>query len=211
MPSERERLSHKSKGGRFREIFVVGDDRATVAKVPRASIKKRYPFGEMSIPAAPYVLLKFGVVNVNEVDHRNYLALPEIVRTLYAPSTRMLKGVLVQERVLDFDGSPSLSVDEYVAKHGRIVNKHFWEEVRCLKDLLLTERVYLLGAFYGGSNIMIKRLSPTDWRPILIDFKRLGNRSYPFQPHLSLRSNLEKKFIRQYARFCRKFAPTSEE
>ncbi len=206
---EREPLKHGSKGGRFREVYVVGPEGKHIAKLPRPIIHKKYPFGTVPMPGPAYTLLKFGNTNINKVEFENYKALPNSVRDVYTPKCRLIKGVLIEERVFDGDGTPSRSIDEHIAAGETLDNEHFWKEVDTLRETLLADKAYLLGVFYGGSNIMVQKISPEVWKPVMVDFKRLGRRSYPFQPHLWSDANLEKKFLRQFERFERAHRPKS--
>jgi hypothetical protein len=211
VPVEREPLKHNSGGGKCREMFVVGPQKDHVAKIPKEIIEKKCPFGTVHYSSAPYTLLKFGKANINEADFENYQALPEVVRNTYAPSTRMIQGVIVQERVMDFDGSPSLSMEEHTRKYGKIDNDFFWRKIDELKELFLSEEKPLLGVFQKGSNIMIKRVSENKLVPVIVDFKRLGARSYPFQPNLALPGEVQKKFMRQFEQFEKNYRPVQRE
>lgn len=202
---EKEPLRHNSRGGRFRDTFLVGPNKDHVAKVPKDKIDKQTPFGKVSYPGPAYTLLKFGNTNVNIVDFENYQALPEIVKKEFAPKNRLLNGIIVQERVFDYDGTPSLSVSEYADQFGKISNKNFWNKVEELKEIFLKEKEPLLGVFADGSNVLVKKLSEEEWVPIIVDFKRLGARAYVFQPHLRLPGEVQKRFLRRFERFERNY------
>lgn len=198
---EREPLKRDSEGGRYRETYLVGPKKDHVAKIPKDVIEKKYRFGTVPYPSAPYTLLKFGSTNINEVDYANYQSLPEAVRKEFTPEMRMIRGVIVQERVVDYDGEPSLTIGEHTRKFGKVENPIFWERIEQLKRTFLAAEEPLLGVFHKGSNVMVKKVSEDEWVPVLIDFKRLGGRSYPFQPNLQLKGEVQKKFLRQFEKF----------
>jgi len=206
---EKEPLRHNSKS-RYRDTFLVGPKKDHVAKIPKDAIEKNYPFGTVRYPIPPYTLLKFGNANINETDYENYQALPAVVREKFAAPTRMIQGVIVQERVMDYDATPSLSVEEETREHGKIGNVPFWKDIERLKKIFLSEGSPLLGVFHKGSNVVVKKMSADKWAPVIIDFKRLGGRSYPFQPHLLLRSELQKKFLRQFENFEEKYKASQD-
>ena len=161
----------------------------------------------MPYPSAPYTLLKFGAANINEVDYANYQSLPETVRKEFTPEMRMIKGIVVQERVVDYDGEPSLTIGEHTRKFGKLRNRIFWEKVERLKHIFLAEEEPLLGVFHKGSNVMVKKVTEDEWVPVLIDFKRVSGRSYPFQPNLQLKAEVQKKFLRQFEKFENDYKP----
>lgn len=207
---DREPLQHGKKGGRFRQVFLVGPGKDHVAKKQREMVRKKYPFGTVHYPSAVYGLLKFGNTNINKADYQNYLALPPEVRAQFAPKSRLLKGVMVQEQVMDYDGSRSLSVDEHVERSGKIRNEHFWSDVDKLKEMLLDDESFLFGVFSGGANVLVQKKSPDVWRPMIVDFKRLGRRSFPFQVSLALKRNLKMKFDRHFERFTRRYKESGD-
>lgn len=199
-------MKHNSKS-RYRDVFLVGPDKDHVAKIPKESIKKKYPFGTIDYPSAPYTLLKFGKANINKADYENYEALPTVVRERFTASTRMIQGVIVQERVMNYDGTPAVSVEEESREHGKIENVPFWKNIDELKDIFLSEERPLLGVFHKGSNILVKKTSADKWMPVIVDFKRLGARSYPFQPNLIIPNEVRNKFLRQFEVFEREYRP----
>ncbi len=205
---EKGPFKHSNGEGRYRDTYIVGPKKDHIAKIPKAIIEKKYPLGTIPYPSEPYTLLKFGKANINEVDYANYQKLPEAVRNNFTPNTRMINGVIVQERMQNYDGTPSVSIEEHTQKYGKIQNKFFWETVEKLKQAFLLEEQPLLGVFHRGSNILVKKLSENEWIPIMIDFKRLGARSYPFQPHLNIKDRLQKKFLRQFKSFEEDYKPT---
>jgi hypothetical protein len=190
-------------------MYLVGKNKEHIAKVPKKTTGKNYVFGKVSYPSAPYSLLKFGKANVNEAERENYEALPAVVRKEFTPDYRMIRGVVVQERVMDFDGTPSLSMIEHEKKFGKIDNKFFWEKIDQLKEIFTKEQEPLFNTFGDGSNIMVKKISETEWKPMLIDYKRLGRRSFPFQADLLLKDAVRNKFLRQFRRFEERFRPES--
>ena len=191
--------------GRFRTTHVVGSRKDVLAKIPKEKIKKKFSFGTVSFPAAPYTLLKFGTTNINKADWENYQALPEIVKQQFTPKTRMERGVIFQDIVMDFDGAPSLSMDDHYRQFGKIDNVYFWTKIEELRGIFLNAKQLPFDIFHGGYNIMIKKTSEDTWLPIIIDFKRLGKRSYLFQPQLLLNSEMRKKFLRRFKRFEDKY------
>ncbi len=138
---------------------------------------------------------------INKEEYLVYHSLPEDLRPYFNPVVSVTPECLVVVRPMDFDGSHSRSVSEY----GKVSNPFFWQEVNHLISLFEKHNIWFLDAFQFGTNVFVQRLSEERWKPVIIDFKRQGWRSYPMQFNLLWRSEKRKKFFRKYARFLALF------
>lgn len=69
------------------------------------------------------------------------------------------------------------------------------------------EELYFFDVFHYGNNVIVKKLSETESFPMIVDFKRVGWKSYPLQPQLAFLSERRKKFFRRLGRFEKTFRP----
>ncbi len=129
-----------------------------------------------------------------------YEYLPKILFTVKENS----EVFLFSEKITDYDGRLSRSIDQLPA----VTQISFWKRTERLKALLLIHRIYLFDIFHKGNNLIVQKVSPTDWRPMLVDVKRLGRRFYPFQISLFFKGERLKKFNRRLELFEKNFKPT---
>ena len=168
---------------------------------------KRYPLGiTIRYPGRMYARLKYGIRDLAEHEFDQWQAMPETLRPYLLKNVTLEwsqsgKRLLCSERVRDYDGSFSKTLSQT----GGISNPHFWEHVSGICEALRSSRLYFLGVFHGGSQILVHKLSRDHWRPLILDVTKLGRKMYPFQLDLWRERSLERKFERQLVRFVERF------
>lgn len=183
-------LAEKIGEGNFRECYaVVGE--------PGLCVKRLKP-GLGFLQRLHLNLLR---PRMNEEEHDTYSRLPELLKPYFNPVIDARRDYLVTARPLDYDGSHSKPVCDY----GRVSNKYFWAEVEKIVELFERHNIWFFDAFQIGANVFVQRLSPEEWKPIIVDYKRLGWKSYPVQVNLLFDSEKRKKFYRKYRRFVQSF------
>lgn len=176
--------------GHFRECFAVKGEPGLCIKV----VKKNLSVWQR--------LQLFALMRqINKEEYLVYHCLPEELKPYFNPVVSVTSERLVVVRPVDYDGTHSRSVSDY----GKVNNAHFWQEVNHLISLFEKHNLWFLDAFQFGTNVFVQRVSEGVWKPVIIDFKRQGWRSYPMQFNLLWRSEKRKKFYRKYARFLALF------
>lgn len=176
--------------GHFRECFSVKGE-------PGLCVKKLRP----DLTFLQRLHLKLLRKNFNQDEYNTYKLLPEELKPYFNPVIQASGNHLITARPMDYDGSHSLPVSDY----GKIDNNHFWNEMEKVVALFEEHNLWFFDAFQLGTNVFVQRLSADHWRPIIVDFKRHGWRSYPAQINLLCDSEKKKKFFRKYQRFVTLF------
>jgi hypothetical protein len=179
------------------------------AKKLMTSRVKRYPLGvTVNYPMRLYTLIKYGVRDMMEYEMQVAQTMPREVRPYLLQN--MILGrtpdgdpVLCADKVLDYDGRMSQTLNQV----GSVSNELFWRHVHQVCDGFERHRVYLLGVFHGGNHILVQKISPLEWRPVLLDVVKSGSTMYPFQINLWRDSSVRHKFHRQLQRFQNRFMP----
>jgi hypothetical protein len=91
---------------------------------------------------------------------------------------------------------------ELACQLGPIDNEPFWRHVDRIVGILRGRRAMLLGVFTGESaSVLVHKVSPEEWRPVLIDFLKVGRRMYYYQFWMHRRRAFWGKFDRGLAAF----------
>ncbi len=183
-------LAEKIGEGNFRECFaVVGE--------PGLCVKRL----KSDLDLLQRLHLRLLRPRMNAEEYETYNRLPELLKPYFNPVIDAQPDYLVTARPLDYDGSHSRPVCDY----GRVANKYFWKEVEKIIELFEAYNIWFFDAFQIGTNVFVQKLSPEKWKPIIVDYKRLGWKSYPVQLNLLVDSEKKKKFYRKYRRFVQSF------
>ncbi len=177
------------------------------AKKMVGSRTKRYPFGlTITYPMWLYTRFKYGVSDMIQYEMQISQTMPREIQPYFLQNQALGRtsggeSLLCADRVLDWDGLPSQTLNRV----GRVSNESFWRHVQVICDELERHHIYLLGVFHGGNHVLVQRLSPNEWRPVLLDVVKSGRTLYPFQVNLWLVSSVRTKFHRQLQRFRNRF------
>lgn len=199
-------IGDKIGEGNFRQCYeIVGTDLCT--KRAKKHIMKEIFGRTIYLNASIYSLLKFGATNLNKIEYKAIKSLPKELIPYLPAKISLTDDDLIMERSKDFDGSYSrIAID-----NGLINNDAFWKHVTHIVTVLEENKVFPSDVFRNGNNVIVKRVSEEEWMPVLIDFKRIGYRSDPFQFNLLLKSEQSKKFHRRLLEFHKRFDPKFQE
>ncbi|MDR4987245.1 MAG: hypothetical protein RG741_00220 [Bacteroidales bacterium] len=183
------KLAEKLGEGNFRECFAVEGEPGLCVK----RLKPRLGFWRR-------LNLQVLRPGMNKEEYDIYHRLPDEMKPYFNPVIEVGDDYLVTGRPLDYDGSHSKPVVAY----GKIAHRGFWQEID--KILLLFEKYNLW--FYDtmkGRNLFVRKLSEDEWVPVIVDYKRLGWRSYPIQINLMFDSEKKRKCYRYLERFKKRY------
>lgn len=200
-------LGRKIAEGKYRECFEISDDPSLCAKVQKNVIERRFLGFRVKYSLRIYTLLKFLIPDLNERELDIINDLPDELREYLPPISRLERDDgngetrLVMTRSIDYDGSYS----KVVSENGVIRNEMFWQHIEKIMNIMIQNNIFLFDI--TGRNMIVRKLSPTSWQPILIDLKSLDRSMYPYQLNLVLKSEREKKFHRKLRKFKDLYMP----
>jgi hypothetical protein len=191
--------------GWCRTIKISGN---IVEKRQKPTLLKDYGPFQIPFPMKEYIQMKYGVQDLNRLEAKNYARffanVPQSLRECF-PRVLGVEGgrttVLKMEAVKDFDGKRSRPLSDFAGVSDLFFWKKFEEIVRYLKDNNIT--LLDLNAW----NILVKRVSETESIPVIVDYKRMSGRMYPFQPDTWSSEGAMKKMLRKEERIRREYAP----
>ena len=186
--------------GKYRRVSTLGPNK--VVKQMRSRRVKHYGPVTIKYPMRLYHLLKFGTKDMNRLEQKNYQKViknaSRQLRTSFAGiigiRTHKGRSILIMEKIKDYNRETSKSMN----KTGKIKSKAFWKRMESIENYLLQNNIPLFDI--TAANIMVKKISEKNSIPVLIDFKRLGTRTYPFQPQYALKPFARGKVRRQFTR-----------
>lgn len=188
--------------GNFRVCYALKDSDLSI-KINRKFVKKKLAGITFNFPAFIFSLLKFGTINPNKKEFEIINQLPSELRTYLPNQIAFKEGNLIQSRPKDYTGNFSSTVINY----GKVTNEAFWKHVQHLENLFIKYQFFPLDIFRGGGNVIIEKISETEWKPIIIDIKRVGYRpiadSLDFK--LVFKSAQQQKFLQRMEEFKRKY------
>ena len=182
--------------GSYREVYMV---RNKAVKVLKHFIVKDYILFSIKYPTHYYTKLKFGIDDFNEHEFGNYseLKIPDEFKDNFAQIFGIEKNngnsFSLCELILDSDGNVSKSVKE----HKNIKDIDFWKNLDKLEEFLIDNRIYLMDI--RPENILAKEINGS-FIPVIIDYKRVGPQTYPFQFLLKSTNGIENKIRRRFER-----------
>lgn len=178
--------SEKIGEGKFRECFAVEGDSGLCLKrlKPNLGFFKRLYL---------WIMRR----RLHEEEQKIYQNLPAELKRYFNPIVDISDENLLTARPLDYDGTHSRPVKDF----GQISNAGFWQQIEEIVALLEKHKIWFFDVFQSGTNIFAQRLSETDWKPVIVDYKRIGWKSFPMQFNLLFDSEKRKKFYRSYQRF----------
>jgi len=170
--------------GAYRTVFEI--DSSHVGKELKSHRIKKYGAIKVRFPMKAYHKLKFGIRDINRHEFKNYQELIKKVPTKLRKNFGRIKGVethgkktvLVMKTVKNFDGTTSRSI----ADTGPLKSKVFWQKIDQIEKFLLEKKIPFFNHY--GINVMVQWRPDGEAIPVLVDFKRIGVKTYPFKPHL---------------------------
>jgi hypothetical protein len=162
--------------GRYRKVYSDGNK---ALKILRPKIKKNYWLLQIEFPTKTYTKFKFGIDDFNRFEYETYLQIIEKIPQNLRNSFYEIYGVLgnthLSELVRDYDGK----VSETISKKQRVGNIYFWNRINDLESLLIDKEILLMDI--RGENILVREIEENKKIPVIVDYKRYGSRTYPFQ------------------------------
>ncbi len=184
------RFGEKLGEGHFRECYAIEGE-------PGLCVKRIKPdLGFMQ--RLQLQVLRRGL---NREEYATFQLLPEELKPFFSPVIDFNEEFIITPRPADYNGHYSLALYEY----GPVANESFWKDIEKVVKLLDQHNMWFFDAFQLGKNIFVQKTTEQVWKPVIVDYKRLGWKSYPVQLNLLLNSEKKKKFYRRYRRFEDKF------
>ncbi len=175
--------------GRYRECFGIRNS--------DFCIKELKPFSGRLGSAVAHLIL-----DINQYELAIYNSIPHEMRQFFPTECYADEsGNVLTRRPRDFDGSFSKTVRQF----GQISDTGFWKALDDINSLMLKYNLWFFDVFSSGNNMVVQRIDEATSRPVIIDWKRQGWQSYPFQPELWFESGRVKKLKRRFDRFKLKF------
>lgn len=188
--------------GTYREVYRISDDYC--AKVLRPTHLKDYFFFKVNYPTKAYIKYKFGIKDFNEYELNLFNniknRMPSDLDSSFAKIEGIVNNALIQDLVKNQDGSLSKSLLNYDSKIG---NMEFWKKLQDIQEFFLDEDIFNFNV--KPDNILVKNDSE-NLIPVIMDYKRIGPRTYPFQPQLLIRSVAQQKIIRRFSRLAEMYS-----
>lgn len=189
--------------GRYREAYRVGNK---VLKLLKKFSKKEYSFFPINFPTKTYAKLKFGISDFNEYEYNIYKEfikrVPNEFKNRFAEVYNFGfyndRSASLSELITDITDRPS----QPLSKIGKINDSIFWERFDELEEILLKNKIFIMDIV--GKNILMK-ISEKENIPVLMDYKRYGKRTYPFQFILNSQNNIVESMRRKFQRVRDKY------
>ncbi len=185
---------------RYRDCYSTNNENICGKKV-KPTLKKNFFWKSINIKTSLFTLFNFWIRDFNKFEYSNFQKIPETL-SAYVPEHVSLEwDVLYSSRPRDYDWSYSKNIQELWVIH----DDTFWEHIHFITDELLKHKLRFTDIFHLWNNLIVQKVSPNQYKPILVDVKRLGARMYPLQPLLYLPGQMKKKFLRRLQKFKWKF------
>ncbi len=172
-------LGEKIGSGVHRETFEVKGQPRKIAKVLRDWFVLRIGTAlKIHIPGIALKVLSFiryGTLNVNEYERDILASLPKSVMRYVAccpeiAETTDGRTALINTRLKNFDGTFAQTLHS----HGPVNNPAFWQHWNHLFLICKKENIALYDVFRNPKNILVHKISETEWVPMIIDVKSLN-------------------------------------
>lgn len=191
--------------GRYREVFRLGDQ---AFKILKPCVRKEYSFFHVDFPAELYTKYKFGIPDFNQFEY-------EVYKDFIKSIPEDFKGMFVHIHKVGRYGNRSFSLSDLVVdgncevsksllEHKPVEDQKFWERLDCMEEVLASRNVPILDI--RGENIVVKE-ERGELFPVMIDYKRYGNKSYPMQVWLLSEQRLIGKMRRRFRRLREVYKP----
>lgn len=135
--------------------------------------------------------------DMNQTEFKVWDNLPDGLKSYFADSYSLTPDGLVSLRPKDFDGAYSKTLKQFWT----VDNIYFWACMEELLESLIQQKIWLLDIFtWTWKNILVQRISEDKFKPVIVDCKKYGWRSFPLQFNLLLDSEKAKKMRRRFKR-----------
>lgn len=185
---------------KYRECFRISWSNECL-KIPKKTIYRTFFWIKMKLWWKIFWLLNW-LVNINRSEYEIINKLPKELKN-FIPRTSLIKiwdqDIINMEIPMDFDWSMSKPIKHYWT----IENQFFWEKIYEIYNIMLDNKLYFCDIFRLWWNIVVQRISENEWKPIIVDLKKLWIRWYLFQIALRSRNWVKRKFVRRFEKFIK--------
>jgi len=188
--------------GTYREVYQVTPE--VCVKRMKSYHKKDNLLGRIGYPTSLYTLAKFSIWDFNDFELKEYRKLlPNIPGELSGSFAKIIgvgrkddESLLFQETVRDHDNGPSRPL----MQTGPIFQECFWDRLMELRDFFTGNNIHFFNV--GPDNVIVKKTEQGILVPVFTDYKRIGQRTYPYQLHLKLDCLARQKVMRRFERLA---------
>lgn len=185
--------------GRFREVYSLGE--FNVLKLLKPTFVKKHFFLKFNYPTDTYTKHNYGIQDFNQYEYDMYNQFKDKIPTNLSESfiqplivgKYQLRSASISELVKNQDGSIANSLET----HGPVKDQYFWKKFNELEQVLNDNKIYLMDM--KPLNILVKT-SDDGLKPVLMDYKRFGKQTYPFQFWMQTDKQLADKMNRRIQR-----------
>ncbi len=197
-------LTVKIGEGVYRDVYRYTD---FAVKKSKPHVVKKALFVNVPVPMSVYSLLRFGIRDLNEYEYNQYQSIisltPVRLHRCFARVHNQIKNgkacYSINELVMDHDGQVSKTLFEY----GKIEDEQFWKTLDDLENVFLDKKIYYLSI--GPHNICVNKQAGGQLVPVLIDYKRIGVRTFWHQLLLYIPYFIRLKARRRFQRMRKRF------
>lgn len=195
--------------GWHRKVYARGKH---VLKVVHSHFTRTIAGKKITLPMWLKSLRRYGVLDMNRAEAEHYEKYfshgPKEMRENFARVDRVRRvkkgSVLRMEAVRDFDGAMSKTLYET----GHVNDLYFWQRFDGLVDYLIKNRIPFFD--FSSLNFMVKRVSPYESIPVLVDYKSASTRPYALRIWLRVPSIREKRMRQRYEAMKRKHVQSDD-
>jgi len=183
--------------GKYRLVVPITDEVCMKIIKPKRA-KRLGPFSfQVSTPL--YLFMTSGVRNINKQEFKNYSRLINSISEDIKGSFGELLGLteegnLLAKIIRDYDGRISRPLTNYPG----LRNPFFQHQLENVEREFNQKAIpYFNTTQY---NVLVQWISESEAKPVFIDYKRFGYRSYSFQPALLFASGVRRKINSEFER-----------
>ena len=190
-------LSEKIGEGTYREVYRYNE---FAVKKTKTRVAKKILFIKIPFPTSLYTFITYGLLDLSEYEYRQFQSIiskmpPELhacFARVYEPLSRNDSCYSINQLVIDDDGQPSKTLVEYE----KISDKNFWSVFDDLENSFLENRIYYMSI--GAFNILVQKQADGRILPVLVDYKRIGIRTFAHQLQLYIPYFMRLKMRRRF-------------
>ncbi len=182
----------------YREIFIDENNEDFIIKKLKDNREKKYFWIKIFFSQQIYTLLKFWISDFNKYEIMILERVQKIIPNNVPDSSELTNIWLKQSIIKDYDWKISKNLKNFEFE----IPDSFIIEINQLIEILLDSWIEPMDIW---NNIIIQEYSKWAFKPMLFDFKRIGYKTYPFQPWLFFSKKLRKeKVLRRLDRVLKK-------
>ena len=197
-------LNEKISEGAYRDVYRYNE---FAVKKLKPHIIRKVLFVRTRVPSSLYTLLRFAIWDLSTYEYKQYQSIisktPADLHQCFAKVHKPIKAgkitYSIHQLVTDQDGQVSKTLFEY----GGIDDEQFWNMVDDLEKLFLDKKIYYLSI--GPHNVCANRQADGRLIPVLVDYKRVGVRTFWHQILLYIPYFIKLKVRRRFRRMREHF------